>query len=135
MVVPVSDLDETMREFGPSFDRLGLRPRQAKKMIRQAISAGAADPDMPAGAIREWWIRVFEGSPTTDRGFEALGMDRQEVARAVHAGGFEAKEALGATLDALRELDDRFERHQAAVDLFGVAAEDLGEALFAMEVP
>lgn len=130
----MDDLDETMREFGPSFDRLGLLPAQAQELIEQAMSAGAADPDMPAGAIREWWIRVFEGSPVTARGFEALGMDREEVARAVYSSGFEAKEALGATLDALRELDDRFERHTAAVDLFGVHAEDLGDALFAMEV-
>lgn len=134
-MVPVSDLDETMREFGPSFDRLGLLPAQAQGLIEQAMSAGAADPDMPAGAIREWGIRVLDGSPSSVRGFEALGLDHEEVARAVYSSGFEAKEALGATLDALRELDDRFERHQAAVDLFGVHAEDLGDALFAMEVP
>lgn len=131
----MSALDETMREFGPSFDRLGLLPEQAEGLIEQAMSAGAADPDMPAEAIREWGIRVLDSSPSTARGYYLLGLDHEEVAKAVESSGFEAKGALGATLDALREAENRFVRHQAAVDLFGVSAEDLGGALFAMEVP
>lgn len=126
----MSDLDETMREFGPSFDRLGLLPAEARGLIEQAMSAGAADPDMPAEAIREFALRILDGSPATARGFALLGM----VVTVAEVGGVQAREALGATLDALREVDDPHQRHQAAIDLFGVSAEDLGDALFAMEV-
>jgi len=122
----MSDLDETMREFGPSFDRLGLRRALAKTLIKQAMSAGADEPDRPAEAIREFALRFVDRSPAMARGFGLLGL---------MVGGLRFEAALGAALDALRDVDDRVERHQAAVDLFGVSAEDLGDALFAMEVP
>lgn len=131
----MSDLDETMREFGPWLDQLGLLPEQSVELIGQAMSAGATDARMPANALKEFLVRVLDDSAATARGFDRLGLDVAEVARAFAEDAFQRKEALGATLDALREVDDSFERHQAAVDLFGVSAEDLGDALFAMEVP
>lgn len=128
-------MEATLAEFGPSLAHLGLTRPQLAQLISQAMEAGATDPDQPAGALREFWLRTRDGSANTRRALGTLGLDPLDVAERVAAAGSEqAREALGDVLDALRDLGYGHERHQVAVNLFGVAAEDLGDALFAMEV-
>lgn len=49
-------------------------------------------------------------------------------------GGESARNGLDTVLDKLREIEDPVARNAAAVALFGTQAEDLGEALFAMDL-
>ncbi|MCZ9338461.1 hypothetical protein NGM37_11805, partial [Streptomyces sp. TRM76130] len=65
----------------------------------------------------------------------SLGLDATQVMNDMAAGGKRGEEAMDLVLDALRELGpDTATAKQAVQDLFGGPGEDLGAALFALDV-
>lgn len=128
------DLLETTIEYGTQFRELGLEGEEAFGLISQALRGGARDTDFAADALKEFAIRAQDGSKLSAEGFALIGLSAEEMTAKVAAGGPAAREALGQTLDALREIEDPALRNAAAVALFGTKAEDLGDALFAMDL-
>jgi len=125
---------DTINEYGTQFRKLGLEGPEALGLLSQAVQAGARDTDVAADALKEFSIRAIDDSELTSEGFEAIGLSAEEMSERISKGGPDATRALGETLDALREIEDPVKRNTAAVALFGTQAEDLGEALFAMDL-
>jgi phage-related minor tail protein len=128
------DLLDTLNEYGTEFRELGLDGTQAMGLISQAIQAGARDSDTAADAIKEFSIRAQDGSKLSAAGFQALGIDANTAFAAVAGGGAPASAVLDQVLDKLRAMPASAERTALAVSLFGTKAEDLGDALFAMDL-
>jgi hypothetical protein len=128
------DLLDTVNEYGTQFRKLGLDGTQAFGLISQAIQAGARDSDIAADAIKEFSIRAVDGSAQTAAGFEGLGLSAKQMSETIAQGGPKAAAALGLTLDKLRGIKDPAKQAQLAVMLFGTQAEDLGAALYAMNL-
>lgn len=127
------DLLDTMNEYGTQFREVGLDGSTAMGLITQALHAGARDADVAADAIKEFGIRSKDGSTASAEGFKALGLNAQEMTKVFAAGGKGAADGLDLVLDKLRGMTDPVQRNAAAVALFGTQAEDLGDALFAMD--
>lgn len=127
------DLLDTMNEYGTQFRKMGLDGKTAVGLMNQAIRAGARDSDVAADAIKEFAIRAVDGSETTAEGFKALGLNADTMAKKFGKGGSSARKALDQTLTRLRGMKDPVEQSAAAVNLFGTQAEDLGDALYAMD--
>ncbi len=128
------DLFDTITEYSTQFRSLGLEGQEAFGLLGQAAEGGARDVDTAADALKEFQIRGQDMSETTKRGFQTLGLDAETMGRKIAAGGDSAHEALRLTLNQLRAMPDSVERNSAAVDLFGTKAEDLGDALFDMDL-
>lgn len=128
------DLAETFQEYSTSFREAGLSAADAAGLMVQGLNAGARDADKVADALKEWGIRAKDGSDTTRQAFTDLGLDAETAMLSVAAGGDSAALALQYTLEALREMEDPVARNAAAVALFGTQAEDLGDALFALDL-
>lgn len=128
------DLLETFQEYSTMFRDVGLSGEQAMGLISQSLGAGARDADTAADAIKEFAIRAQDGSDTSRKAFEALGIDAETAMLSVASGGDSARLALQYTLEALNNMEDPVARNAAAVGLFGTKAEDLGDALFAMDL-
>jgi phage-related minor tail protein len=127
------DLLDTFNEYPTQFRKLGIDGTQAMGLLSQAIKAGARDSDVAADALKEFSIRAVNGSKATGEGFKAIGLDADEMAKKIAAGGPTASAALDMTLDRLRGMKDPTAQAAAATALFGTQAEDLGQALFAMD--
>lgn len=128
------DLLDTVDEYGTQFRKLGLEGPQAFGLIAQAVRAGARDTDIGADALKEFSIRAVDGSDLTVQSFQAIGLSASDMSTRIAAGGPEAAAALDETLDKLRQVEDPAKRAQIAVGLFGTQAEDLGDALYAMDL-
>jgi hypothetical protein len=128
------DLLDTLTEYPALFQRLGLTGPEALGLINQGLKAGARNSDLAADALKEFQIRATDGSKASAEGFRALGLDAEEMTAKIAAGGQGARDGLDVVLDKLREIEDPVARNAAAVALFGTQAEDLGEALFAMDL-
>lgn len=128
------DLLDTLTEYSTKFRDLGLNGQQALGLISQALDAGARDTDTAADALKEFAIRAQDGSASTARGFATIGLNADQMGASIAHGGRFAKAALEQTLDGLRNIHDPLLRDQAAVDLFGTKAEDLGDALYSMDL-
>ncbi|MFC7430978.1 MULTISPECIES: phage tail tape measure protein [unclassified Agrococcus] len=127
------DLLDTLTEYPALFQRLGLSGEMALGLISQGLDAGARNSDLAADALKEFQILATDGSEKSAEGFELLGLNAAEMTAQIAAGGQGAVDGLDAVLDALRDMEDPVARNAAAVALFGTQAEDLGEALFALD--
>lgn len=127
------DFVDTVNEYGTQFRKAGLDGATAIGLLNQAIRAGARDADIAADAIKEFSIRAVDGSTTSADGFKALGLNADSMAKRFAQGGTAANAVLQLTLDRLRGITDPVKQGQAAVALFGTQAEDLGQALLAMD--
>ncbi|OCI31045.1 phage tail tape measure protein [Oerskovia enterophila] len=128
------DLLDTFTEYPSLFQRLGLTGAEALGLINQGLGAGARNSDLAADALKEFQIRATDGSKASAEGFKTLGLNAEEMTTKIAAGGEGAREGLDIVLDKLREIEDPVARNAAAIALFGTQAEDLGEALFAMDL-
>lgn len=127
------DLTDTINEYSPLFNKLGLSGAQAMGMISQSMKAGARDSDFAADAIKEFSIRAIDGSKTTVEAFQALGMNADKMRATFAKGGPESAAALDQVMDKLRGMKDPAAQAEVAVKLFGTKAEDLRHTLLAMD--
>lgn len=125
---------DTINEYGTQFRKLGLSGADGIGLMSQALKAGARDTDIAADALKEFSIRAIDGSKSSAEGYAAIGQNAEEMTAKIAKGGEDAREGLGIVLEGLRNIEDPAERATAAVALFGTQSEDLGEALYAMDL-
>lgn len=128
------DLIDTFTEYPALFARLGLSSEEALGLMNQGLEGGARNSDLAADALKEFQIRATDSSTLSAEGFKALGLDAEEMTAKIARGGEGAREGLDQVLDGLRNMEDPVARNAAAVALFGTQSEDLGEALYNMDL-
>lgn len=128
------ELLETIEEYGADFEQLGLTGEQAMGAISAAVKAGARNTDLAADAFREFSIRAIDGSKATASGYRALGLDADDMAQKIAAGGPAATEATSTIIRRLKGMKDPVKQEAAGVALFGTRYEELGiKAIGAMD--
>ncbi|WP_079405345.1 phage tail tape measure protein [Streptomyces sp. 3211] len=127
------DLLDTFQEYSIQFKKLGIDGEEALGLFQQGIAAGARDTDIIADAFKEFGIRAIDMSQSSQDAYKALGLDAEQMSLQIAKGGDTAGEGLQIVLDKLRTIEDPVARNAAAVGLFGTQAEDLGNALFALD--
>lgn len=128
------DLLDTFTEYPAVLAKLGLDGADSLGLINQGLQAGARDADFVADALKEFQIRATDGSKASADAYDLLGLSAEAFTSTIAAGGDKARGALGRVLDGLRDIEDPVKRNEAAVGLFGTKAEDLGDALFALDL-
>ena len=127
------DLLDTLTEYPVVLSKLGLSAEDMLGLLNQGLEKGARNTDVVADGLKEFQIRATDASKSSAAGFEALGFSAEEMTAKIARGGSDAREGLQQVLDALRATEDPVVRNAAAVALFGTKAEDLGDALFALD--
>lgn len=129
------DLLDTFVEYSTVFREVGINGREAMGLISQGLAAGARDADTMADAIKELGILVQDTTNTKAQdAFKSMGLNAKKLGIEFNAGGGRAKAALDAVLKALNAIEDPLKQRAIAIALFGTKAEDLGAALFNMDL-
>jgi len=128
------DLLDTFNEYGVQFEKLGLSGQDAVGLISQAMQGGARNTDLAADALKEFSIRAIDGSSTSATAYQAIGLNAQKMSEKIAKGGKSARDGFGEVLTALKGIEDPVKRNAAAVGLFGTQAEDLGSALYGLDL-
>ncbi|MEU8312917.1 phage tail tape measure protein [Micromonospora sp. NPDC049033] len=129
------DLLDTLTEYPVQLAKLGLSGEQSIGLINQALAAGARNSDNVADALKEFSLRAVSGSKTTSDALKSIGLNAKQATADIAAGGPRAAGAVDQVLDRLRRLGpDSKTSQQAVQNLFGGPGEDLGAALFALNV-
>ncbi|RLL68132.1 hypothetical protein D7M15_16230 [Streptomyces sp. Z26] len=128
------DVVETFNEYSPFLKQVGLSAKESLGLMSQALDGGAWDTDKLGDSIKEFTLKATEGSESVSDAFKALGLDGKQMGADIAAGGPRAKGALDDVLDSLREMPATAERTQIVSALFGGPGEDLGAALFTLNV-
>ena len=98
-------------------------------LISQGLQGAARDSDVVADSLKEFSIRAVDGSKSTAEGFAAIGFKADDMAQKILAGGDSARAAFGATLEAIKSLQDPQQQALVWADLFGTQWEDMGNAV------
>lgn len=120
------ELFDNIDEYSVQFKKLGLDAEDMFSVFANGAQNGAFNLDKIGDAVKEFSIRAIDGSDTTKQGFEALGMNADEMAQKFGAGGKTAKEAFNEVIEGLASMDDPVAQSVAGVNLFGTMWEDLG---------
>lgn len=129
------DLLETITEYSPKFKEAGLSGKTSLGLLRQGLKAGAKDTDKIADAMKELQLQVTSGGSAQMAALESLHLNSKQVADDMAAGGKRGEHAMDQVLDKLREVGPNSTTAKQAVQtLFGGPGEDLGAALFALDV-
>lgn len=128
------DMLDTTIEYGTQFRQVGLSGAEAFALMNQAVENGARDADTAADAIKEFAIRSIDGSKASAEAYAALNLDAEEYTKRIAKGGTDARDAMAEIMRAMSGLDSEVDKNAVAVGLFGTKAEDLGQAMFAMNL-
>lgn len=128
------DLLDTVTEYGTQYRKLGIDGATALGTISQMMSGGARDTDIAADALKEFSLRVIDGSATTQDAYKSLGLNVNDTAEAFGKGGESAKNMAATVIAKLRDIQDPVERNRIGVELFGTQWEDLGGAINKMDL-
>lgn len=135
------DLLDTFNEYGTQFRELGIDGASALGLLQQGLGAGARDADIVADALKEFSIRsktATKDSLDFDQNvadaFKSLGLNAERMGKAFNRGGDVARDALIEVQAKLAGVKDPAEKGAIAVRLFGTQAEDMGEALYALDL-
>lgn len=117
---------DSISEYSVQFAKFGLDAEDMFNIFASGAQNGAFNLDKIGDAVKELSIRAVDGSDTTRAGFEAIGLDAEEMAAKIAAGGAGAEEAFHQIIQGLANMDDPVQQNIAGVNLLGTQWEDLG---------
>ena len=128
------DLLDTLEEYATDWHKVGLSAQDATGLMKQMYDAGIRNTDVAADSIRELITNASDGSKLTGQAFVALGFNADEMNRKFAEGGASAREAFGAVLTALRDVQDPQDRNNIGLALFKTKWEENKTAVDKMDL-
>ncbi|MBQ6994963.1 MAG: phage tail tape measure protein [Lachnospiraceae bacterium] len=119
------DLADQLAEYATYYADLGITAEEAFNMMANGVKSGTFQLDYLNDAVKEFGIRVKDG--TADDTFKALSLDADELKKKFAEGGEGAREAFTIVNNALFACEDDVQRNILGVTLYGTKWEDLGE--------
>lgn len=120
------DLLDAVDEYGPILANMGYSGEEAFGMLAAAADKGAFGIDKTGDALKELSIRSTDMSTASVAAYEAMGMNAEEMAAKMAAGGESARGATDQIIQGLLGIQDPVAQSNAAIALFGTPLEDLG---------
>lgn len=124
-----NDMLDTVNEYAVHFSGLGMSAEQMFATLIAASEEGAWNLDKVGDAAKESFIRLQDLSDSSREGLQALGLDANQMAADIAAGGDAANRAYQATLLALGNMENATDRNTVGVKLFGTMWEDLEDSV------
>ncbi|UJV41629.1 phage tail tape measure protein [Streptomyces sp. AMCC400023] len=112
-------------EYGQFFKTLGFSGEEAFSVLVDGAKKGEFGIDKAGDAIKEFTILSTDMSTASQDAYKTIGLDANDMANAILAGGDTAKEATGKIIDGLLGIPDPAEQANTAIALFGTPLEDL----------
>ena len=127
------ELLDTLREYAPQFNEMGIGFGNMINTLEAAKDAGAWNLDKIGDSIKESHLRMGALDKATVEAYKSLGFGADEYVSKISKGGEEGNKAFQEIVGALMEVEDATLRNQLSTDLFGTQYEDLQEkVIFAM---
>jgi phage-related minor tail protein len=122
------DLLDAVDEYGVFFSQLGIDGPAAFGLLAKGSEQGMYGIDKAGDAVKEFTILSTDMSESSKTAYEAIGLDAEEMAGKILAGGETARGAFDQIIDGLLGMEDPVAQQTAALALFGTPLEDLSTA-------
>ncbi|PEE22998.1 phage tail protein [Bacillus toyonensis] len=120
-----NELFDNLSEYGPLFHEMGFSADEMFTILINGSKNGAYNLDYVNDVMKEFGIRVKDGSKSTTEAMGQMSKETQNVWKAMLEGKATSKDVFNAVLNELRTTDDQIKVNQLGVALFGVKWEDL----------
>ena len=123
------NLLDTINEYAKYYEMAG---KSAQEMVGSLIAgsqAGVYDVDKIGDAMKEFTIRLTDGSEATAEALKGLGLEAVDVPAKFGEGGATASAAFDLIIDRLLAIEDPLQRSQLGIALFGTQWEDTAGAV------
>lgn len=120
------ELMDSISEYSVQFKKIGLDANDMFSIFQQGADSGAWNLDKVGDAVKEFSIRSIDGSDSTKKAYQDLGLNAESMMQTFAAGGPQANKAFDQVVNKLIDVDDEVRRDAIGVALFGTMWEDLG---------
>lgn len=127
------EMFDNLAEYTPLFSKMGYSAEEMFGILERGSKAGVYNLDYVNDIMKEFGIRVKDGSKTTTDAMDQLSSGSQEVWKQFLAGKGDAKDVASTVIKELQAMDDQVKANEIGVGLFGTKWEDLeADAVYAM---
>lgn len=127
---PADDLLDTFYEYGGQFEQLGFSAEDMAQTLVSGLEAGAFSADKVGDTVKEFGIRLREGTDATREGLALLDADLATLPDQFLAGEISGKEAFARVQQAMQDFEGEIPG-QVLADVFGGPGEDLTAGVIA----
>lgn len=128
------DFLDTIGEYSNQFGDAGFSADEFFSILESGQGSGVLGLDKAADAVKEFSIRIKDGSSSTSDALTAMGINTDDFFAKMASGEITTADAMDSILRGLRGIDDPLKQGQLGVALFGTQWEDLGaEAILALD--
>ncbi|TDT83160.1 phage-related minor tail protein [Bacillus sp. AG1163] len=120
------ELFDNLSEYVPLFKQAGFSVDEMFTILANGTKNGSYNLDYINDLVKEFGIRVQDGSKGVSDGFGELSEETQKVWESFNDGKGTAADVFNAVLGDLRNMDDKVKANQIGVALFGTKWEDMG---------
>ena len=120
------ELFDNLSEYVPLFKQAGFSVDEMFTILANGTKNGSYNLDYINDLVKEFGIRVQDGSKGVSDGFGELSEETQKVWESFNEGKGTAADVFNAVLNELRGMDDQVAANQIGVALFGTKWEDMG---------
>lgn len=123
------NLLDTINEYAPYYEKAGKSAEEFIGTLTAGAQSGVYDVDKIGDAMKEFTIRITDGSEGTKEALKSLGLEAADVPAKFAVGGETASAAFDLVIDSLLKIKDPLAQSQAGIALFGTQWEDTGGAV------
>ncbi|SHI02114.1 phage tail tape measure protein, partial [Virgibacillus chiguensis] len=128
-----NEMFDNLSEYAPLFGKMGYSAEEYFQMLIQGSKAGVYNLDFINDAMKEFQVRLKDGSKSTSDAMGEMSKSTQDVWKAFLNGDKTVKDVSNTVLKELEGMDDQVKANEIGVALFGTKWEDLeADAMYAL---
>jgi len=121
-----NEMFDNVAEYAPLFRDMKFSAEEYFTILANGAQNGAYNLDYVNDIMKEFNIRIQDGSKTTEEAFGSLSKETQKLFDAYKKGEATAEDLFRAVIPELEKMEDQVLANQIGVDLFGTKFEDMG---------
>lgn len=119
------DFLDSIGEYSVQFSQAGADAGQFFSVLETGMQGGVLGTDKVADAVKEFGIRIVDGSTTTKTALETIGISYDDLTAGFKNGSITQIDAMNTVIAKIKEIDDPVQQNIVGVALFGTQWEDL----------
>jgi TP901 family phage tail tape measure protein len=120
-----NELFDNLSEYVPLFGKMGFSTDEYFKLLENGAAAGAYNLDYINDVMKEFQIRIKDGSKGTSDAMDMLSDSTNKVWDDFNKGKATVKDVHDAVITELEGMDDQVKANEIGVGLYGTKWEDL----------
>ncbi|PSL96683.1 phage tail tape measure protein, partial [Bacillus subtilis] len=128
-----NEMFDNLSEYAPLFSKMGFSAEEYFQLLTKGSQAGVYNLDYINDVMKEFQIRVKDGSDSTSGAMAQLSGSTQKVWSQFLKGKGTVKDVSNAVLGELKGMKDQVKANNIGVALYGTKWEDLeADAMYAL---